>query len=123
MKIVDINKQIGGRIRIARISRNLSQDNIAEDLGISVSAYSNMERGVVEITVSRIIQVAEILKLNWHFLLGIKVESEMDFETSLQMLTEPTKKTQQGNIISKIDLEKEIRLLKGEIGKLKKKAK
>lgn len=121
MKVSNINKQIGGRIRIARISRNLSQDNIAEDLGISVSAYSNMERGVVDITIKRILQVSEILKLKWHYLLGITSETEMSFEQSLQLLAEPTNKYQQSKPKPGIDLEKEIRLLKGELGKLKKK--
>ncbi len=123
MKVNSINKQIGGRIKIARISRNLSQDTIAEDLGISVSAYSNMERGAVDITVNRIIRVAEILKIKWLYLLGILGETEIDFEKSLQILADP--KENYGHVATKIsvDIEKEIRLLKEEVGKLKKKAK
>lgn len=119
MKVESINKQIGGRIRIARISRNLSQDGIAEDLGISVSAYSNMERGVVDITVNRILKVAEILKIKWLYLLGISGETEMAFEKSLQLLSEPKEKYSTSR--TKVDVEKEIKLLKVEIGKLKKK--
>jgi transcriptional regulator with XRE-family HTH domain len=121
MKISNINKEIGGRIKIARISRNLSQDSIAEDLGISVSAYSNMERGVVDITVNRIISVSEILKIKWFYLLGIAGYTEMDFEKSLQVLADPREGYKSSTLTKKIDLEKEILNLKKEIGKLKQK--
>lgn len=119
MKVKDINKTIGERIKIARISRNLSQDSIAEDLGISVSAYSNMERGVVDITVNRIMKVSEILKIKWAFLLGISDESDSDFEKNLLMLAD--KKEKKYTTKKTIDIEKEIQLMKEEIGKLKRK--
>lgn len=121
MKIDSINKQIGGRIKIARISRNLSQDSIAEDLGISVSAYSNMERGVVDITVNRIMKVAEILKIKWLYLLGISGETEMEFEKSLQILADPKEDYKNSKTKNTVDIEEEIKKLKIEIGKLKKK--
>lgn len=124
MKIKDINKQIGSRIRIARISRNLSQDSIAEDLGISVSAYSNMERGVVDVTVNRIMEVATILKINWSFLLGAPEENETEFEKNLLILSDKKAKYHPSPSKNKsIDIEKEINLLKEEIVKLKKKEK
>lgn len=124
VKIKDINKTIGDRIKIARISRNLSQDSIAEDLGISVSAYSNMERGVVDITVNRIMKVAEILKIKWSFLLGISNESDSDFEKNLILLADKKESSGSSGIKKKtFDIEKEIRSMKDEIGKLKKKKK
>lgn len=119
MKIQNINKQIGNRIRIARISRNLSQDSIAEDLGISVSAYSNMERGVVDVTVNRIIEVAAILKIKWCFLLGSFEETESGFEENLSLLSEKKEKHRLSSKNGSIDIETEISLLKEEIRKLK----
>lgn len=122
VKVKDINKTIGDRIKIARISRNLSQDSIAEDLGISVSAYSNMERGVVDITVNRIMKVAEILKIKWPFLLGISNESDSDFEKNLILLADKKESSGSSGIKKKtFDIEKEIQSMKNEIGKLKKK--
>ena len=122
MKVKDINKQIGSRVRIARISRNLSQDSIAEDLGISVSAYSNMERGIVDVTVNRIMEVAAILKIKWSFLLSDSDENE--FEKNLMRLSENKEKFHFPASKNKaIDIEKEIILLKEEIVKLKKKKK
>jgi transcriptional regulator with XRE-family HTH domain len=120
MKIKNINKLIGDRIKIARVSRNLSQDSIADDLGISVSAYSNMERGVVDITVNRLVQVAEILKVDWTYLLGIEKEEEKNYEKYLQKLSGPTAPSYTVKQSTQTDIENDIKLLKQEITKLKK---
>ena len=114
-----INQEIGNRIKLARISRNLSQDSVAEDLGISVSAYSNMERGAVEITVSRVIKVSEILKTDWLNLLGVN----QNISQSTASITQPASSE---NIFQKIpglnfyEIVKEIETLKQEIKKLQK---
>jgi len=42
--------------------QNLSQENIATELGISIGAYSNIERGKSEVTVTRLYDIARILK-------------------------------------------------------------
>jgi transcriptional regulator with XRE-family HTH domain len=55
---------IGDRIRQLRVVRNLSQENIANELDISVAAYSNIERGVTEITVARLEQIAELFEVS-----------------------------------------------------------
>lgn len=49
---------------MTRLSKGLSQQNIADDLGITVAAYSNIERGVTDISVSRVYQIAAILGVN-----------------------------------------------------------
>ena len=120
VKINNINKEIGARIKLARINSNLSQDSIAEDLGISVSAYSNMERGAIDITIKRIMHVSEILKLNWVYFLGITTSND-SFDKNMQSLNEL--KISKDTIKNKapIDFEKEINFLKNEVNKLKKK--
>ena len=57
-----MNKAIGERIRIARVSKSLSQENMASELDLSTGAYSNIERGKTEISVSRLFRIAKILK-------------------------------------------------------------
>ena len=57
-----MNKAIGERIRIARVSRSWSQENMASELDLSTGAYSNIERGKTEISVSRLFRIAKILK-------------------------------------------------------------
>lgn len=52
---------IGERIRILRVIKSLSQENMANELDISVASYSNIERDVTDLTVSRLLKIAKIL--------------------------------------------------------------
>lgn len=54
---------IGDRIRVLRQIKGLSQENMANELNISVAAYSNIERNVTELAVSRLILIAKILEV------------------------------------------------------------
>jgi transcriptional regulator with XRE-family HTH domain len=114
MKTTTINQEIGNRIKLARISMNLSQDSVAEDLGISVSAYSNMERGAVDITVVRIVDVAKILKTNWLTLLGISRNDNIQNINN----TDPTNIEFIG-LSNYLELIKEIDFIKQELKKFK----
>ncbi len=59
-----MKSSIGERIRKLRVIRNLSQENIANELNLSTAAYSNIERDVTDITVSRLKLIAKILDVN-----------------------------------------------------------
>ncbi len=59
-----MKEKVAERIRIARISKGLTQQNLADELGITVAAYSNIERGITDVTVTRVFQIAQILKLD-----------------------------------------------------------
>ena len=45
-----------------RLRLNLSQQNMADELNITIAAYSNLERGVTEISISRLAVIATILQ-------------------------------------------------------------
>ncbi|MFC5283500.1 helix-turn-helix domain-containing protein [Pedobacter alpinus] len=53
----------GEKIRIQRVIKGYSQEYMAFMLSISQSTYSKMESEQVEITVQRLFEVAEILKV------------------------------------------------------------
>jgi len=55
---------IGKRIRKIRESKDLSQENVAEDLGMTTSAYSKIERGVTDPSTTKLFKVAEVLKVD-----------------------------------------------------------
>lgn len=55
---------IGEKIRLERLAKNYSQENMAWELGISQPAYSKIERNETKITVAMIYQIAEILKVS-----------------------------------------------------------
>lgn len=59
-----MKKAIADKIRMARLSNSLSQENMANELGLSTGAYSNIERGVTDISVSRLFEIAKIFKVN-----------------------------------------------------------
>lgn len=50
------------RIRLARLQRGLSQENMADLLGLSTTAYGDIERGKTELTLSRLAQIADVLQ-------------------------------------------------------------
>lgn len=55
-----MKNDVSDRIRILRLSKNLSQQNLADELNITVAAYSNLERGKADITITRLYKIAEI---------------------------------------------------------------
>lgn len=57
-------KKLGERIKRIRINKDFTLANMAEELGMTTSAYSKIERGVTNPPASRLIQIAEILEVN-----------------------------------------------------------
>ncbi|MFN7330567.1 MAG: helix-turn-helix domain-containing protein, partial [Bacteroidota bacterium] len=57
-------KRFGDRIRVLRLLKNYTQENVAEELGISGSAYAKIERGESDISISRIEQIGKVYGLN-----------------------------------------------------------
>lgn len=53
--------RVGKAIAQRRIEANLTQEQVAEKLGIGPEAVSRMERGTVMPTVARLVRLAEIL--------------------------------------------------------------
>lgn len=56
-------KKLSYRIKKLRESKDLKPGHIAGELGISYSAYSKIERGITDPSVSRLEQIAKILNV------------------------------------------------------------
>ena len=56
--------EIGEKIRYARLKKGYSQENMADFLGISTSAYGDIERNKTELTLSRAKKLSTILKMS-----------------------------------------------------------
>jgi len=54
-----------------RKKRGFSQENIADELGVSQSTYSKIEKNASNVTISRLIRLAEFLKVELITLLEI----------------------------------------------------
>lgn len=55
--------QLGEKMRHIREAKNLSQENVAEMLGMSVSGYAKLERGETDIPWSRVEQFSGAFNL------------------------------------------------------------
>ena len=57
-------RAVAAKIRKIRESKSYSQDYLAAKLGISQNAYSKIELGYSNITISRLIGISEILEMD-----------------------------------------------------------
>ena len=55
-----MNTTVGGKIRRMREDNKWSQQVIAEQLNISIPAYSKIETGVTDVNLSRLEQIAQL---------------------------------------------------------------
>lgn len=55
---------IGEKIRYFRKLKGLSQEDLAHELDISLTAYSKIERNITDVSFSRLTQVADVLKVS-----------------------------------------------------------
>ena len=52
-------------LRVIRTGRGLSQEALAQDLGITTSAYSKIERGETNVSLDRVLQILDSLSVNF----------------------------------------------------------
>lgn len=55
---------IGGRIRELRQTHNLSQTDLADQLGITAAGFSLIERGLSKLTLERAVQISKIFHIS-----------------------------------------------------------
>lgn len=57
-------KAIGKRIKIARIRINLTQENVAEKIGITSQHVSNIETGNSSVSLTTLVAIANLLQVS-----------------------------------------------------------
>ena len=114
--LVGMKHKIGERIRKARMLSGLSQQNIADELELTVASYSNIERGVTDITVTRLYQLAKLLNVSIYFLLDDEVKNTLlnERENEYQKLLSTEQKFE--NRINQHDIE--IEWIKSQIASI-----
>ena len=60
-------------IKKIRELKNLTRDYVAGELGMSTSGYGKIERGEVDVTVTKIIRIASILDVSVSFIFNFDV--------------------------------------------------
>jgi transcriptional regulator with XRE-family HTH domain len=72
-------RHIGTNIRVTRVSKGLNQESIANELGISITAYSKIERGKTNPSILRLDQIAKCLEVSiFDFLMEPEARSTKD---------------------------------------------
>jgi transcriptional regulator with XRE-family HTH domain len=56
-------KTLGEKIKAIRISKKLTQEDVAYELDIAIGSYSKIERNVTDINFSRLEQIAKLFKM------------------------------------------------------------
>jgi transcriptional regulator with XRE-family HTH domain len=67
--------KLGNKIRVFRQIKGYSQESMAENLGISHTAYAKMERGESRITEEKLLKIANIL--------GVETEDLKNFDEKM----------------------------------------
>ncbi len=86
-----MTSNLSEKIRQIRLQKGLSQENRADMLGLSTTAYGDIERGRTELSVSRLENVAKLLDVPLPELLGIDVsmsETEWLRQENTRLLAE-----------------------------------
>ena len=63
--------QIGHVARAARLARRLTQEDLAEEIGVSTEFYARLERGVALPSVETLVRLAPSLRVSADRLLGL----------------------------------------------------
>jgi transcriptional regulator with XRE-family HTH domain len=66
----------GEKIRQLRLQRGFSQEAMADSLGLSTTAYGDLERGKTDLTLSRLGQIADALGTSVLTILGADAETD-----------------------------------------------
>jgi transcriptional regulator with XRE-family HTH domain len=72
---------IGGRVRLWRVKRHLSQEGLARAVGVNQASISNYEAGRRDVPVSTMIRIADVLQ--------VPFEELIDQETRRVVVGEP----------------------------------
>ncbi len=68
-----IDKEVGSRVRMRRISIGMSQEKLGDMLGLTFQQVQKYEKGTNRISVARLVDIAKILGVDIHFFFnGIK---------------------------------------------------
>lgn len=68
--LIFVSMEIGTKIRKVRELKGFSQENVAEELGMSVTGYGKIERNEVSVNVERLTKIAEILQVGVEQIIG-----------------------------------------------------
>lgn len=118
MKDTEQIKKIYQNIRNFRELKNITREQMAADLDMSVSGYAKIERGEVDIAISKLYKVVELLEVKLQQILDFQVAQIFNYKDSNNIQYNQAKSEM--NIHSDAYLEKYVKILEQEVERLKK---
>lgn len=70
------NKSIGKNIKLARIKAKYTQEELAEEIGISARYVSQLERGLAFGSANTIVSICKVLNIDSNFLFNDLINSQ-----------------------------------------------
>ena len=64
--------ELGNRIRLERIKRDMSQERLAEMANVSIRTVSDIERGITDIRYTNLLQISEAFNMTCSELLDFQ---------------------------------------------------
>ena len=111
-------KELSNNIRKIRVLNGLTQENVANDLGISLTAYGRIEQGKTNIPYSRLNQIAECFQIETVMLFqDVDVQNIASDSQNYQLKSEEIRRLEKELAEVKAD----IRLIKAHLFKPSKK--
>ena len=65
--------ELGNKIRLERMKRDISQEKLAEMANVSIRTISDIERGITDIRYTNLLQIADAFDLTLSELLNFKL--------------------------------------------------
>lgn len=75
----ELKKQIGFKIRQFRTMKGWSRQQAADKLNLSLAGYGCIERGEIDMSVTRLVEIAEIFEIVLADLLGLNEQAVFNF--------------------------------------------
>ena len=76
MKRLDYKKEMGLRLKEKRKELCMTQEQLSDQLNISLKHYSEVERGITGLSVENIIKISNILHVSIDYLLKGEIKKE-----------------------------------------------
>jgi transcriptional regulator with XRE-family HTH domain len=84
-----LDVMVGAKIRVLRVSRGLSQTDLADKIGVTFQQVQKYEKGANRVGASRLSQIASVLGISIGELFNQSRHKPGDADSPFRLLTEP----------------------------------
>ena len=84
-----LDAMVGAKIRVLRVSRGLSQSDLAGEIGVTFQQVQKYEKGANRVGASRLSQIANVLGISVGELFEPSRQRPSDGDSPFKLLTEP----------------------------------